>query len=847
MKYLLILFLSFFSISAFSQGIYNKAATNIKQNRLMADSVLGVPRDTSSTNNATFNGVPVGDSGRIAYQFGKFWGHDGTGWTLLGSQAIDTTKFIRNGTSPQTANYNITGNGTVGSTLKIATTNPLAAPLNVGTLPSYLNKSAYFEGTIRIDKGVALDDAITLQQFRDSGLYVNPRWFGAVPDDGVSDRLAIQAAIDYAGGRFRVGIDGKGQYDIDSTLLVGTGTYIDAGEAKIYLMGGSNCAMLSNSNKTTPGSMSIVDSAITIKGGHWFGNGDNQIKFMPDGTPVVGFLFAGVKYLDFSPRRIVNTQTYAVFSTNVSYSNFHDLEIDQGVYNPPLHNQDGLHFNGPAHHINVSRCIFKTFDDAIAFNTEDVPQGPWLTQGDITDILIDDIIFNETRKGIRLLSATSLMDRIIVNNITGTATDNLLEVSAYGLGAGNFGDLTISNVNVKMQNNISNNEYLSFNNKIRSIYIDNVIRKPDNSIRTTITVKPLADIDILQARNVKTIADTTFNYTDIVTQTGAVVRRMVIDNYRYVGGKPGKSTGIAINGSTINTLEVNNSSFDSLLTAVAISNSSLKTLRLSGNSSDKVYNAIFLNASPIADTLHLYGSVMVDTANNAFRTVGFASIGRIKSYLPTVSVPGAQAAFAPIRYSYSSVQYTLNPVNTIDLQTVTNANGVTTNMMKVTGVTNIRNGNGLELFSQSGIGNLWSYDRGGTNTLQPLLVAGTPVMLNTRALVGVNTTATDDGSTTLQIKGSISKAYTVLTGTTTLNNTHCNVDVNNSANVVINLPAISTCPGREYTIAKSSNNAFTVTVTANGAETINGVNTNVLGTQYSSITIWNTGTTWRIK
>jgi hypothetical protein len=807
-----------------------------------------VPRDTSAQNNMLFNGLPVGDSGRIAYQFGKFWGHDGFGWTILGSQAIDPDDFIKNGTSPQNASFNITGNGTIGNTLKIATTNPLAAPLNIGTLPSYLNKSAYFEGTIRIDKGVALDDAITLQQYRDSGLWVNPRWFGAIPNDGISDRLAIQAAIDYSQGRFWVGFDGNGQYDIDSTLIVSTGTKIYGGSAKIYLMNGANCALVSNKNKTTPLSMNIVDSMITISGGNWFGNGDNQIKFMPDGTPVVGFLFSGVKYLDFSPSRIINTQTYAVFASNVNYSNFHGLEIDQGVYNPPLHNQDGLHFNGPAHHINVSRCILKTFDDAIAFNTEDVPQGPWLTQGDITDIIINDIIFNETRKGVRLLSATSLMDRVIVNNITGTATDNLLEVSAYGLGTGNFGDITISNINVKMQNNISNNEYLSFNNKIRSVYIDNVIRKPDNSIRTTITVKPLADIDIMQARNIKTIADTTYNYTDIVTQTGAIVRRMVVDNYRHVGGKPGKSTGLAINGAAINTLEVNNSSFDSLLTAVAISNSSLKTLRLSNNNSDKVYNSVFINASPIADTLHLYGSVMVDTANNAFRTVGFASIGRIKSYLPTVSAPGAQATFAPIRYSYSSVQYTLNPVNTIDLQTVTTNNGVTTNMVKVTGVTNIRNGNGLELFAQSGTANIWSFDRGGTNTLQPMLISATPLMLNTRALVGVNSTATDDGSTSLQVKGSFSAAPATISGTSTLNATNYSIYVNNSANITINLPAASTCTGRVYVIKKISNNAFTIAVDPNASENIEGSSTPYSITTYlQSITIQSDGTQWWIN
>lgn len=81
------------SVSSYGQGIYNKQATNIKQNRMIVDSVLGVPRDTTPTNNATYLGAPVGDSGRIAYKNGFFYGKDGVSWKVLGSGAIDTTSL----------------------------------------------------------------------------------------------------------------------------------------------------------------------------------------------------------------------------------------------------------------------------------------------------------------------------------------------------------------------------------------------------------------------------------------------------------------------------------------------------------------------------------------------------------------------------------------------------------------------------------------------------------------------------------------------------------------------------------------------------------------------------------
>jgi len=319
---------------------------------------------------------------------------------------------------------------------------------------------------------------------------------------------------------------------------------------------------------------------------------------------------------------------------------------------------------------------------------------------------------------------------------------------------------------------------------------------------------------------------------------------MIIDNYRYVGGKPGKSTAIAINSSTLQTLEIKNSSFDSLLTAVAISNTSIKQLRLSDNSAYRVHNSVFLNASPIADTLHLYGSVMVDTANNAFSTAGFASIGRIKTYLPTVSVPAATATFAPIKYTYSSTQYSLNPISTIDLQTVTNVSGLTTNMVKVTGASNIKIGNGVELFASGGVGTVWSFDRGGTNTLQPLLVGGAPVLLNTRALVGVSSTTTDDGGTNLQVKGSWGTTNTTVTGNTTLNTTHNVVLVNNTGTVTITLPTAVGIRGRMYTVKKISAASNDVVIDPAGSETIDGVASRTLQQQWSTVTFMSDNANW---
>lgn len=103
MKYLLIIISVLFSLDAFSQGQWNNQTVNNKINRVKIDSVAIVPRDTASTNNALDpkTGAPVGDSGRIAYQGQKFWGHYGSlGWQQIGigdssvGGAVDTAHTV---------------------------------------------------------------------------------------------------------------------------------------------------------------------------------------------------------------------------------------------------------------------------------------------------------------------------------------------------------------------------------------------------------------------------------------------------------------------------------------------------------------------------------------------------------------------------------------------------------------------------------------------------------------------------------------------------------------------------------------------------------------------------------
>jgi hypothetical protein len=64
--------------------------------------------------------------------------------------------------------------------------------------------------------------------------------------------------------------------------------------------------------------------------------------------------------------------------------------------------------------------------------------------------------------------------------------------------------------------------------------------------------------------------------------------------------------------------------------------------------------------------------------------------------------------------------------------------------------------------------------------------------------------------------------------------------------IVANLPTAASTTGFVYTVKKIDATANTVTITANGADTIDGAGTAVISTQYTSVTIVSDGTTWSI-
>ncbi len=102
-------------------------------------------------------------------------------------------------------------------------------------------------------------------------------------------------------------------------------------------------------------------------------------------------------------------------------------------------------------------------------------------------------------------------------------------------------------------------------------------------------------------------------------------------------------------------------------------------------------------------------------------------------------------------------------------------------------------------------------------------------------------------NSTLQVGGSVSTAITTKTANYTAGvNDYTIICNNTSGGITIALPAAAGASGRNYIVKKISGASNNITIDPSGSETIDGVATRVLSTQYESVMIQCDGISWFI-
>jgi hypothetical protein len=122
------------------------------------------------------------------------------------------------------------------------------------------------------------------------------------------------------------------------------------------------------------------------------------------------------------------------------------------------------------------------------------------------------------------------------------------------------------------------------------------------------------------------------------------------------------------------------------------------------------------------------------------------------------------------------------------------------------------------------------------------IAVGTPTLNQVLTAGGTSALSMSVGSFTST--GSFSLNQSTITASTTLTDAQTTVWANNAAAIVVSLPTSAGRAGRIYIIKKVSANAFAVTIDPAGTETIDGLTTVDLTTQYDFIVIQSDGTNW---
>ena len=97
----------------------------------------------------------------------------------------------------------------------------------------------------------------------------------------------------------------------------------------------------------------------------------------------------------------------------------------------------------------------------------------------------------------------------------------------------------------------------------------------------------------------------------------------------------------------------------------------------------------------------------------------------------------------------------------------------------------------------------------------------------------------------LKCSGSIGYAYSTVTGSTLLNDTHCFVSASGSVTYSITLPTAVGCSGRVYIIKSNMNAGVLLTVNTTSSQTIDGALAVVLS-RYSALQVISSGSNWEV-
>lgn len=301
---------------------------------------------------------------------------------------------------------------------------------------------------------------------------------------GTDDTAALQRILDRAKSGRQVHLVVDGPALISGLTVYGNTTLECTDGGGFFLRENADRTILRNAHRSRS---HIVDENITIKGCRFNGNRDGQryqgrdlarehpqlrMLFGRDGILKTGLQFMGIRGLTIEDVSVTNARAFGVWLANAENVTIHGIEVLGGLPSWPkagtsndldhfwenFGGDDGIHIGGPAKNVSVVGARVRTMDDALALNADDTDEQepgqsmfyPFEGHGPITDVTFENVELVDTFQGIRILSSSERVDRVIIRNLRGSVLARGMIISHFTLpGHGDVGTITFQNVHLK--------------------------------------------------------------------------------------------------------------------------------------------------------------------------------------------------------------------------------------------------------------------------------------------------------------------------------------------------------------------------------------------------------------
>lgn len=324
-----------------------------------------------------------------------------------------------------------------------------------------------------------------------------------------------------------------GTYIIDRPLIIRSDTHLRlARNAVLRLADHVNCSIMDNEGLYSR----ETDQNITVEGGIWDGNNENQQR-MPipnEGVPgdinedmpcdeklyisnvyiVLMLRFVHTRNLCIKNVTFKNPTSYAIHIADATYFNVENVTLDYDLSNK---NMDGVHIQGPACFGRITNVMGNANDDHIALCADGTVRSE-ITRGVIEDIDIDGVYCSNGYTGVRLLSRGDAVRNVTIKNIHGafrfhavsfTHHYRLREDRPILLENIRISDLFISKPTGEIfppqhASPAKGQPLIWFESDItaKNVSIENVYRAADGADAPTVKVSPRAEIEGLTVRNI---------------------------------------------------------------------------------------------------------------------------------------------------------------------------------------------------------------------------------------------------------------------------------------------------------------------------------------------------------